>query len=546
MSFESIYDKYINNSLKMKKINAGASSKILHLITINNENYLIIDFRFSKETASDFYNITNIFIDKKFCFPKVYYINNSIIICEYVGNELMNNIIDEGKRHMIISKMYHLNIDWIYNLVMSNLMFKNDETLNENKERSIFEINKTFDIIGLNNSVIINKTLNLVNDIYSGETCLCHNDFHVGNLLWYDDTLKVIDYQDIGYNVIHYDIVSLLYSVKSFLSEKDRNILLKYYYDKMNLIDYDDFLIYIKKLAFIRLCRSIRWRLEKIKHDNSLELLIEIRRCISYLKSVENVVDIHITSYIENYLPQNNLISITLCAGKGTRMNNDLPKCAVNILNKPMIEYVSNSVNMIACEKNYFVVGYKKDIMLNILKNVSVNYEYINQENQLGTGHAVKQVIPLIDNNKIVIIIMGDMPTINYNLIKNALEHHIKNNSITTIISHICKTDYKNALIIRNDEGKFDRILEHKDNNENISSNEINTGLYIFNSTELKTYLNKIDNNNSQHEYYLTDVIKLQINDKLNVCIYVDHDLIEPTGANSPFELSEIEKQFSS
>lgn len=559
--FKTICNEYCggnNNLPQLKKIQGGESLKKFYKLTIDNTNYLFSDFSLADEEATHFVKLTQFYSDEIFCFPKIYYFNDNIVITDFVNGSTIEEINNGTVRHKLMNDVNLKCVDWIINfkktecpLVDKNESVKFWKNLSEEKLISLINIS--------GETSYINKAQNLVNELYTkSKICMCHNDFMFGNIMWDDveKSIKIIDYHDCSYNIDHYDIVSYLYTPKKYFSDKERHEILSHYYDNLTMKpNYITFLSNIIKIAYVRIVRSMDLRFKKFFSGNkSLLLLIELRRGLNYMKSLESFIDIRISDNLEKLLPINNVCSISLCAGFGKRMGGDQPKCASQILGKSMIEYITNSLNSFVCNKNIYVVGYKKNIMIDIVKECSDNYLFVSQDEQLGTGHAVIQTIPYLEDGQTCFIIMGDMPVITNNLLMDAYLEHKKSNAVTTVISAKLKEINSNGKIIKDENGEFIQILEYKDIDMLYSSDEaelmkeikeVNTGLYVFETTELKKYLLKLDNKNSQNEYYLTDIIKLQKNDKLKVHCALIENICEPTGANTQEELKKIEDVFS-
>jgi bifunctional UDP-N-acetylglucosamine pyrophosphorylase/glucosamine-1-phosphate N-acetyltransferase len=585
--FEKIITQYhlnyfdiISNGLadKFEKIDSGASKKILYYMVIDDLKYLFIDFTLSDENPKHFYDLTIYFSKSSYCFPKVYYISCNCVITEYVGNSTetttLENFSNNTVKYKFIGELYLQCIDWIVQFKKSSCDLIGINSLEINKKISLDNLTKFINIVKPNHYT--DQIFKLLNELYNDyKITLAHNDFHFGNIMIdSNNQLKIIDYHDCGFNTKHYDIVAFLYHPKKYFSENMREKLLKYYYlknlnniatidwdfiDKIQIssVEYENFKLQIKKTAFVRLCRSLLLRFKKIlsEQNQSWEFYTEVRRGVWELKLLEKHTDIYISDDLEKLLPMNNILSVVLCAGKGTRMKNDLPKCASKILNIPMIEYISNTINMLGSEKNIYVVGYKKEIIVEIIKNCSVKNDYfVNQDIQLGTGHAMIQTIPELHDEKIVLVIMGDMPVLTFNLLKQIINYHINSGSVTTAVTSELQVENSSGKILRDEQGKFIKIIDSKDIDllykdkqalKIKSIKEVHTGIYVFNSTCLKKYLVQLNCSNAQNEYYLTDILELQKKDGLVVdCVKVSH-VCEPTGANTPEELQMIEKNFS-
>lgn len=225
--------------------------------------------------------------------------------------------------------------------------------------------------------------------------------------------------------------------------------------------------------------------------------------------------------------------AIVLAAGKGTRMKTDLPKCAFPILEKPMINYIMDALDKTKVEKRIVVVGYKKEVFYDLLKNSCV---FATQENQLGTADAVKAALNYLDDG-ITLIIPGDTPLINYEKINSLIETELALKKDITILTTFLDNPTGYGRIIR-ENGKIVRIAEEKDAYEDEKLiKEVNTGIMVVDNKFLKEAIYKIDNNNFKKEYYLTDLLKFTTD--IASIILDDNDILY--GINDLYALSKVE-----
>tara|TARA_Y100001936_G_scaffold113832_1_gene111717 strand:+ start:452 stop:1171 length:720 start_codon:yes stop_codon:yes gene_type:complete len=198
-----------------------------------------------------------------------------------------------------------------------------------------------------------------------------------------------------------------------------------------------------------------------------------------------------------------------LAAGKGTRMESNIPKVLHNLENKALIDYVLDTAYKLNPEKIFTVVGFKKELVINHINNP--NIEYIEQKEQLGTGHAVLQLDnPLHGKNGHLLILYGDVPNIKYSTLSPIVDEHIKQNTDVTMITAILEDPTGYGRIIRDQSGNLIKIVEEKDCNKSEKAiKEMNPGIYIFKISKLFKNLKKVKSNNESKEYYLTDVIEL-------------------------------------
>ncbi len=198
-----------------------------------------------------------------------------------------------------------------------------------------------------------------------------------------------------------------------------------------------------------------------------------------------------------------------LAAGKGTRMESNIPKVLHNLENKALIDYVLDTAYELNPEKIFTVVGFKKELVINHINNP--NIEYIEQKEQLGTGHAVLQLDnPLYGKNGHLLILYGDVPNIKHSTLSPIVDEHIKENADVTMITAILEDPTGYGRIIRDQSGNLIKIVEEKDCNKSEKAiKEMNPGIYIFKISKLFKNLKKVKSNNESKEYYLTDVIEL-------------------------------------
>ena len=235
--------------------------------------------------------------------------------------------------------------------------------------------------------------------------------------------------------------------------------------------------------------------------------------------------------------------AIILAAGKGTRMKTELPKCAYPLLKKPMIAYiVENLKNTNLLDELIVVVGHKKEVIQEIL-NDTVTYAF--QEQQLGTGHAVLMAKDIVkDNDGYTVILPGDMPLIDEEVIKEAIQAHDRLGNDLTLISTFVDDPFVYGRILRNGSNLLDAIVEENDaSDEEKAIKEINTGIYIIKNQFLFSTLEKVSNNNSKGEYYLTDIVKILKSEGANIGTYTLKNSYKAMGVNDLYALSIAESK---
>lgn len=234
------------------------------------------------------------------------------------------------------------------------------------------------------------------------------------------------------------------------------------------------------------------------------------------------------------------LKTLILAAGKGTRMKSDMPKVIHKVNGVPMITKIIDTLSGLNPEENILILGHKKE---EVLKVVGENCDYVLQTEQLGTGHAVIQAKEKLEGyDGDIMILYGDTPLLRESTLKSLYEYHKESGAVTTILTSIYENPFGYGRIVKED-GLVKAIVEEKEASEEIKKiKEINAGVYCFNSKELFKALDKIDNNNEKGEYYLTDVIGIQVSENKKVQSFILEDKMEILGVNSKVELTQAGK----
>ena len=234
-------------------------------------------------------------------------------------------------------------------------------------------------------------------------------------------------------------------------------------------------------------------------------------------------------------------IAIILAAGEGNRMKSNIPKVLHKICGKPMLSYVLNACKKAEIEKNVVVVGHGKEKVIDYFKdeNIIFKEQPIQDNAPYGTGFAVMQAIDEMPDDGIVTILYGDTPLITDTTLNKLICYHKNGNYDGTVLTAVLDNATGYGRIVRKANDEILKVVEQKDANENeLAIKEINSGMYCFNGKALKYALSKLDNNNAQNEYYLTDVISILNNNNYSVGACTIDNPIEIHGVNNRVELA--------
>lgn len=246
---------------------------------------------------------------------------------------------------------------------------------------------------------------------------------------------------------------------------------------------------------------------------------------------------------------KNNIFGIILAAGKGTRIDNKsigdyLPKVMLKLGEKPLIYYSIKAIKKAGISKPILIVGYKKEKVINFL---GPQLTYIEQKEQLGTGHAVKVAAPILKGKKgTTVVIYGDMPFWKPETIQKAIQIQRDLEAKVVLTSAKVPESFMFGRVVRDSNGQVKKIIEAKDcSKREYKIKEMNASLYAFDNEWLFNNLGKIKNNNVKREYYLTDIVGIAIEQGKRVEAIWANSWKEALGVNTLDELKVAEEELA-
>ncbi|MBT3276881.1 bifunctional UDP-N-acetylglucosamine diphosphorylase/glucosamine-1-phosphate N-acetyltransferase GlmU [Candidatus Thioglobus sp.] len=232
-----------------------------------------------------------------------------------------------------------------------------------------------------------------------------------------------------------------------------------------------------------------------------------------------------------------NIHAIILAAGKGTRMNSSKPKVLQILADNTLLGHVLKQAKLVS-QQIHVVYGFGGNQVKQTINDDSINW--VEQVEQLGTGHAVQQATPHIEEDSVSLILYGDVPLIQQTTLEQLID--ASKTSGIALLSVVLEDPTGYGRIIRNNE-TIQAIVEQKDANvEQLKVCEVNTGIMAVQTALLKKYLSGLDANNAQGELYLTDIIESAVNDGKTVASVITIDESEVAGVNDKVQLAELER----
>ncbi|NQZ21314.1 MAG: bifunctional UDP-N-acetylglucosamine diphosphorylase/glucosamine-1-phosphate N-acetyltransferase GlmU [Colwellia sp.] len=235
---------------------------------------------------------------------------------------------------------------------------------------------------------------------------------------------------------------------------------------------------------------------------------------------------------------------VILAAGKGTRMRSSLPKVLHRVADKPMVGHVIDAARQLNAVNIYIVYGFGGEILkATLTENTTSNdLTFVEQRDQLGTGHAVDMASPFLKDDEDVLVLYGDVPLTKVSTLENLLAVKPENGMALLTVNLANPNGY--GRIVRHDNTVVG-IIEQKDaSTEQLLINEINTGILLANGGDLKRWLSNLSSDNAQGEYYLTDIIAACHKEGKVIATAHPETEVEVEGANNRVQLASLERAY--
>lgn len=239
---------------------------------------------------------------------------------------------------------------------------------------------------------------------------------------------------------------------------------------------------------------------------------------------------------------------VVLAAGKGKRMHSDTAKVLHEILGRPMVEYLLDTLKTLNFTRTIIIIGHQANRVRQRLSSYGRDLEFVLQDQQLGTGHAVmvaEKTLAGLEGN--ILVVAGDVPFLSARTISELILVHERERAAATVLSSIPPDPTGYGRIVRIPKTNLvDRIVEHKEAGpDELAIVEINTGTFCFDSRHLFSALKEIKDDNAQKEYYLTDVMAILRQKQLKTAVHMTDDSDEALGVNSAEQKAQLEAKFA-
>ena len=241
----------------------------------------------------------------------------------------------------------------------------------------------------------------------------------------------------------------------------------------------------------------------------------------------------------------NKIAVIILAAGKGSRMKSDLAKVLHKVAGKSMVNHVIEAAKEVASSHIHVVVGHQAETVQKEIQK-DHNVQFVLQKELLGTGDAVKSALPGLDACiEHVLVLCGDVPLIKKQTIADLVSAHRNQPADLTVLAAKVNDPTGYGRIIQDNEGQLLAIREEADATDLERQIDIvNTGIFCFEKRFLESGLGRIQNNNSQGEYYLTDLVEVAVQNKAKTLVKITDDVEQVMGVNTMEQLTRINTAF--
>lgn len=242
-------------------------------------------------------------------------------------------------------------------------------------------------------------------------------------------------------------------------------------------------------------------------------------------------------------MAQEHLAVVVLAAGEGTRMNSSKPKVMHELAGLPLLHHVLATATSLGAKHVIPVIRHQRDVLEEYIRAFFPTVSPVDQDDVPGTGRAVECALLSLpeDFNGAVVVTSGDVPMLQVDTLNQLLDAHLDGGFAVTVLSSIVDDPTGYGRIVRNHDGSFTAIVEHRDaTEEQREIVEVNSGIYVFDSSTLRTALSKLQNHNAQGEKYLTDVISLALEAGSTVQALAVEDYWQVAGINDRVQLAEL------
>ncbi|MET0100695.1 MAG: bifunctional UDP-N-acetylglucosamine diphosphorylase/glucosamine-1-phosphate N-acetyltransferase GlmU [Sedimenticola sp.] len=232
---------------------------------------------------------------------------------------------------------------------------------------------------------------------------------------------------------------------------------------------------------------------------------------------------------------------VILAAGKGTRMKSALPKVLHSLAGRPLVSHVIGTARELGAEKIAVVYGHGGELVPRSMNDPDL--AWVEQAEQLGTGHAVEQALPAMSGMDRVLVLYGDVPLTARSTLSTLIDVASDTELALLTVDLDDPTGY--GRIVRDDQGNPVRIVEQKDaSEEELGINEVNTGILVADGAKLNAWIDRLENENAQGEFYLTDIVAMAVAEGIEVHSAQPANVHEVMGVNDRVQLAELERHY--